>query len=338
MKKVLIALAGIVLVGGIGVGGAFFWAERGVDAPGPAGEPQEVVFVVPKGTPAREVGRLLEQENLIASRALWRFHLWRRGGLQVKAGRFALKHGMSLREVATALETSPLAEDQPFVVVEGWRLRDTDSALAAKGLIRPGAYVAAASEPKKFNAPFPLPTRSLEGYLYPETYRIPKEHVEVRVLIQRQLDMFVERIFKPHQAEIAQSKRSLHDLVTLASMLEREEPVPEQRPLVAGILWKRLDRHIPLGVDATSRYELAEWNDRQGFLQRLRDESDPYNSRSRVGLPPTPIGSPTESSFQAALRPEKSDYLYYLHDGNRKLHPSRNAAEHEALRAQYGIY
>jgi UPF0755 protein len=83
---------------------------------------------------------------------------------------------------------------------------------------------------------------------------------------------------------------------------------------------------------------LEEWNDRKHFLERLRDQADPYNTRTRKGLPPTPIGSPTEASLLAALHPVASEFLYYLHDGEKKLHPSRNAAEHEALRKKYSIY
>src|SRR5262249_45930264 len=122
------------------------------------------------------------------------------------------------------------------------------------------------------------------------------------------------------------------------SMLEREEPTPSNRPLVAGILWKRIDRGFPLGVDATSRYELPEWNDRAAFLVKLRDQADAYNTRHKPGLPPTPIGAPTLAAIEAALRPTESDYLYYLHDAQKVLHASRNADEHEALRKKYSVY
>jgi UPF0755 protein len=320
------------------VAGAYLWAETAVEAQGPNATGEEVAFVVPKKSSAREVGRLLAKQELISDPQLWRFHLWARGGLKIQAGRFPLRKGMSLAQVARVLEGSPLPEDQPFVIIEGWRLRDTDAALTEKGLIRKGEYLAAASSGKGYTAPFPLPEHSLEGFLYPETYRVPKDKLDPRVLVQRQLDMFVERVYRPHEPELGSSPRQLAALVTMASMLEREEPDPTERPLVAGILWKRVDKGFPLGVDATSRYELAEWNDRDAFLVNLRNPKDGYNTRLRTGLPPTPIGSPTEVSFKAALHPKLSEFLYYLHDAQRHLHPSRNAQEHEKLRAKYGIY
>ncbi|WP_373047840.1 endolytic transglycosylase MltG [Vulgatibacter sp.] len=337
MKKFFLALVALILLGGLGAGGAFVWAGKAVQTPlRPGAEPVE--FTVPKGATGQALGAQLAEAGLITDARLWRFHLWRRGGLAAKAGRFSLSPGMSAAEIARALEGAPLADDKPFVIVEGWRLRDTDAALAAAGWIEPGAYIAAASSGKGYTAPFELPKGSLEGYLYPETYALAPEGFDVRWLVQRQLDTFTRRFWEAHRDEVKKSGRSLHDVVVMASLLEREEPLPAQRPLVAGILWKRIDANVPLGVDATSRYELREWNDRKAFLKRLRDPQDPWNTRTRAGLPPGPIGSPTVDSLQAALRPKKSEFWYYLHDANRILRPSRNAAEHEALRRKYNVY
>jgi UPF0755 protein len=338
MKRILLVLLVlVVLVAGAGAG-TFFWAEGQVKrSMAPPGAPT-VEFTVPKGVSGRGLGPLLASQGLIRDARLWQWHLFRRGRFAPKAGRHAVSPSMSMAEVATALEGVPLPEDMPFVVIEGWRLRDTDAALVKAGLISPGAYIAAASRPERFSAPFPLPHGTLEGYLYPETYRVEPGAFNVELLIQRQLDAFGQRFYQPHRDALTKSGRTLHEVVVMASMLEREEPLPEQRPLVAGILWKRVDGGWPLGVDATSRYELAEWNDRRAFLKRLRDESDPWNTRHRKGLPPGPIGAPTVASLRAALEPRPSEFWYYLHDAEKRLHPSRNAEEHEALRRKYNVY
>ncbi|MFL5349118.1 MAG: endolytic transglycosylase MltG [Hyalangium sp.] len=338
MKRILLVLLGVVVLAVGGVAGTFFWAEREVQrAAAPPGAPT-VEFTVSKGTTGRGLGPQLASEGLIKDARLWRWLLFRRGHFAPKAGRHAVSPSMTMAELATALEGAPIPEDVPFVVIEGWRLRDTDAALAAAGLITPGAYITAASHPERYTASFTLPRGTLEGYLYPETYRVVPGAVKVEELIQRQLDTFAERFYTPNKDALVRSGRSLHEVVVMASMLEREEPMPTQRPLVAGILWKRVDKGFPLGVDATSRYLLAEWNDRQAFLQRLRDPQDPWNSRHHKGLPPGPIGAPTVASLQAALAPQPSEYWYYLHDAERRLHPSRNAEEHEALRKKYNVY
>ncbi|MCC6337381.1 MAG: endolytic transglycosylase MltG [Myxococcales bacterium] len=336
MRKALPALLALGVLAALG-GGGFLWSlDSRARAPGQGGA--DVELEVPKGANARSVAVQLEKAGLIPDTGVFRYVVWKRGGFKLKAGKFRLSPGASPLQLADALEQSPLAEDEPFVVVEGFRLRDTDAALAAAGRAEPGAYLKAASSADGYHAPFPLPQGTLEGYLYPETYNLPEGKVDVRVLVQKQLDEFAARVWTPLEADVKAQQRSLHELVTMASMLEREEPTPSNRPLVAGILWKRIEHGWPLGVDATSRYELAEWNDRQAFLVKLRDRDDPYNTRFKKGLPPTPIGAPTKASFEAALKPTASEYLYYLHDANKALHPSRNAEEHEALRKKYDVY
>lgn len=338
MKKVLIGLLVLVVLVGLGAAGGYFWMEKAVTtALGPAGAP-DIEFTVAKGTSARALGPQLAHQGLIKDANTWRYFLWRRGALSAKAGRHLVSPRMPMGEIATALEGVPIPEDVPFIVIEGWRLRDIDKALADKGWAKPGDFIKVASDPSKFKAVFPLPATTLEGYLYPETYQVPVAGVDLHTLIQRQLDTFGERFFIPNKDEIEKCGRSLHQLVTMASMLEREEPTPSQRIVVAGILWKRFDKKTALGVDATSRYELDEWNDRKAFLVKLRDKEDPWNSRTRVGLPPGPIGAPTVASLLAAARPEDNPFWYYLHDSTKKLHPSKNAAEHEALRAQFNVY
>lgn len=338
MKKALIVLLVLLLLLGGGAAGTYLSLEKAASTPKTAGDSPEIELTVPKGATGRSLGKLLAEKGVIDEGYGWRYFLWKRGALNAKAGRHAVKASMTMEAIAAALETSPLAEDEPFKMLEGWRLYDTDAALSAYGWTMTGEYLKAASDPAKFKAPFPLPAKTLEGYLYPETYRVMAKEFDTNVFIQRQLDTFAQRFYTPYQGELASCGRTLHEIVTMASLLEREEPVPAQRALVAGVLWKRIDKGYPLGVDATSRYQLEEWNDRKGFLAKLKNEDDPYNSRLKKGLPPTPIGAPTVESLLAAMRPEKSEYWYYLHDSKRKIHLSKNAAEHEALRTTYDVH
>ena len=297
----------------------------------------EIVFEVPKGATARGLGPLLVEDGLIddASRFENYVRLTKEGGC-LKAGLFRLRRDMSAHELLLALCGAPMPADVPFTVVEGWRIREIDAALAEAGLIEAGAYAALAGDPSHFSVPFPLPDDSLEGYLYPETYMVTPDRFEASAFIQRQLDLFTDRFYLPRSGDL--EPRGLHAVVIMASLLEREEPRPDNRNMVAGILWKRLDAAWNLGVDATSRYTLAQWNDRKAFLAKLRDPEDPYNTRLRPGLPPTAIGNPGLPSLEAAIAPVDSEYWYYLHDAEQNLHPSRDAAEHERTRRKYNVY
>lgn len=319
--------------------GAYWHVNRRFDhAVAPVdGEP--VIFTVTKGATLRAIGERLAEVGLIESAFYWQLYNRLHPGPGAKAGRHALRRDMSLRQLRAAIAENPLPEDEPLTIVEGWRLRDIDAELTRLGRIEAGAYLRAASEPVRFSLRFPLEgAQDLEGYTFPETYMVPPGPLDVEKLIQRQLDAFAERFYLPHQEELAKQKRTLRELVVMASMLEREEPKPALRPEVAGILWKRLDASWALGVDATSRYTLDDWSDRKKFLKQLRDETDVYNTRLRLGLPPGPIGAPSLPSLVAALRPVESPYWYYLHDKDQNIRFAKDAAGHEANRKKYNVY
>lgn len=339
MRRLLLVLVALIVLAALAVGGTYAYVERTAATPIGPGAPEKIVFEVPKGATLLRVGEQLRQEGFIPSTFVFRVHVRLHRPASPKAGRHEIARSMNLPQLLEALAGTPLPEDMPLTLVEGWRLRDIDAHVAGAGWSPAGAFLAAASDPAQYALPFPAPPGNLEGYLYPETYMVPKLlPLDVKALIQRQLDGFHARFTQPYADEIAKSGRTLHELVTMASLLEREEPKPEVRPQVAGVLWKRFDAKHALGVDATSRYTLAEWNDRKAFLVKLRDPSDPYNTRLKVGLPPGPIGAPGIDSLLAALRPVPSEYWYYLHDSTQTIRFGRNGAEHEANRKKYNVY
>ncbi|HCH62552.1 MAG TPA: endolytic transglycosylase MltG [Deltaproteobacteria bacterium] len=332
-SRASLALTLLVSLSGCDLAKAHFGA-----APGPANA-DPVVFEVPAGSSARGLAPALEAIGLVGSadNFVMYVRLTKEGGC-IKAGRHEVSASMDAGDLITALCGVPLANDVPFTVVEGWRIREIDAALAEKGWTKPGEYSAAVADPGQYTAPFPLPATSIEGYLFPETYMVDAEKWDTKGFVQRQIDLLAERFYTPNRSALESSGRSFAEVVIMASMLEREEPTKAQRPLVAGILWKRIDSQWNLGVDATSRYTLDKWNDRRAFLKKLRDPSDRYNTRLRGGLPPTAIGNPGMTALDAALHPTKSEFWYYLHDSSGVIHPSRNVGEHEAYRKKYNVY
>ena len=299
----------------------------------------EFIFTVPKGANARRLGVPLREKGIVddSDDFVTYIKLSKEGGC-IKAGRFSLKRSMTPKEILKTLCGNPLANDKPFTVLEGWRIKELDDALSKEGWIQPGEYKTATQNPSVFSTEFPLPKETLEGYLYPETYMLSPDQFQVNGFVQRQLDTLHKNFYEPNKETIKASERSFHDVIIMASMLEREEPTPAQRPLVSGIIWKRLDNGWNLGIDATSRYTLEIWNDRKAFLKKLRDPKEPYNTRLRSGLPPTPIGNASTASMEAALNPEKSVFWYYLHDGNKVLRPAKDAKGHERNRRKYNVY
>jgi UPF0755 protein len=280
------------------------------------------------------LGDELAAAGLVTSESDWTWFL-RLGadGSCIKAGKHKVSPSMDADTLLRALCGVPIPDDIPFTVLEGWRARDIDAALAAAGLSPAGSYLAATASGAGYTTAYPLPTRDLEGYLFPETYQVAPTGFTAQAFVQRQLDLFGERFGNEAVARLG--SRTLDEVVIVASMLEREEPAVPNRPLVAGVIWKRLDANWNLGIDATSRYLLDDWTDERAFLKRLFDPADPYNTRLRQGLPPGAIGNAGKASLDAALSPEASEYWYYLHDPTGQIHPSRTQAEHEAFKRKY---
>ena len=316
------------------------WAAVACVNPDAAMDPSDsadIVFEVPKGSSANGIGPKLAEQGLIPSPWKWKWFLRGENASCVKAGKFRLRRSMSMREVLKTICGAPLADEVAFKVLEGWRIRDIDAALAAEGFISPGQYQTIA-ESKTVTLPFTIESSTLEGFLYPETYMInaDKSQFNAKAFIERQIKTFDERFYQAHKDKLG--KRSLHEIVVMASMIEREEPTESQRPIVAGILWKRLDNQWKLGVDATSRYTLDDWSDRRSFLKMLRDPNDPYNTRLHYGLPPTAIGNPSLSALKSVTAPESSEFWFYLHDKNGVFHGGKDGAHHERNRAKYNVY
>jgi UPF0755 protein len=299
-------------------------------------DPTEHVVDVPAGATGQRVGELLVERGLLGSAWNWKLVLRQVDGSCIKAGKHTVRKDMTVTELVEALCAAPIPDDVPFTVLEGWRIADIDAALAAKGWIEPGAYARLATD-KAVEAPFPITSPTYEGYLYPETYKVPPgDRFDPARLVRRQLETFQQRFLTAHGDALGE--RSLHEVVVVASMIEREEPTPRYRPVVSGIIWKRLDADTPLGIDATSRYKLDDWEDEKAFRKVLKDPADRYGTRVREGLPPTAIGNPSASSLVAAANPEETEFWYYLHDADGVFHGGRNAAEHEANRRRYGVW
>ena len=150
---------------------------------------------------------------------------------------------------------------------------------------------------------------SLEGFLFPATYELEKG-ASVDALVKDQLTAFDDNIAQVNLKDAEKKNLTIYDVVTIASMIEREVLVPKERPLVAAVIYNRLSQGMPLGIDATLRYDLDNFD--QPLTESDLQTDSPYNTRLVTGLPPTPIANPGLDSLKAAADPAKVDYLYYV--------------------------
>lgn len=286
----------------------------------------------------------LEEEGIIRSSVA--FHLFVRFhgvGQRLQAGSFLLGPRMSLAEIVEILRTGK-AQEIAITIPEGFTLKDIEALLVKKNVTKPVDVMDCARRcdfssfdflPKKLEeiALSEAPGGRVEGYLFPDTYYIEPANFVAKFFLERMLGEFRKRVVDAFKDDFKKSGRSLHEVVTMASLIEEEAKTNSERPVIAGILWKRLDANAGLGVDATVRYILGKST---GTLTASDLAlNSPYNLRKFRGLPPGPIASPGLQSIRAALNPQQSDYWYYLHGKDGKVHYAVTNDEHNVNKAKY---
>jgi UPF0755 protein len=314
------ALAGMVLLGLLLVGSYIVYRVELL----PAGSSTTAqAFEVKSGTRVPDIATALESDGLIRSRNAFisylNFHDLR---TKVKAGTYALSPDMSAADIAHIL-VSGKALTNRLIVPEGYRLAQIQKMAAQYGIAE-ADFAAAVKAPhaQSFLATKPA-TVDLEGYLFPDSYEIDKATTATS-LVDTMLATFGERVGPEYVQAFAAEGLTLHQGLTLASVVEREVNIPEDRPIVAQIFLKRFKTGMALGSDVTVHYAA----DLLGVPFNL-DLNSPYNTRKYPGLPPGPICNPGLSALDAVAHPATTDYLFFLTGKDGKDYFAKTYAEHQ---------
>lgn len=275
------------------------------------GEGQGRVLVkVPAGAGAGDVGDILERRGVVASGFFFQARATIGGHrTDLKPGTFRLKRDMSYTEALDALTGGPPPNIVEVTVPEG-RSRTEVQRLVRSSSLR-GSYILATRrskelDPRRYGA---RRVKSLEGFLFPDSYEL-KRRRPVQTLVDAQLAAFKREFSKVDLRAAKRRKLTPYDVLIIASMIEREAAVKKERRVVSSVIYNRLRGGIPLGIDATIRFETNNWTRplRESELQK----DSPYNTRLRKGLPPGPIGSPGIASIRAAADPARTKFIYYV--------------------------
>jgi uncharacterized YceG family protein len=290
--------------------------------PGKGGGTGQIEVVIPKGSTASEVATKLESAGVVDSARLFGLRALIAGKREdLVAGKYSLKQDMSYGAALTAISGGAAVPvnlvDVP--IPEGLSIREIAKRFKDNGIVND--YGATAKRLLKKHAAelhskygMPLNSKSLEGFLFPATYQMP-EGFTAEDLIERQLTAFDQNIGSVSLTRAKKAQLSAYDVITIASMVEREARITRERPIIAAVIWNRLKNGMPTGIDATFRYASNDWVN--PIKQSELDKDGPYNSRTRTGLPATPIGNPGLASIQAAAAPSKVNYLYFVVKPNR---------------------
>ncbi len=320
----------LALVIAAAAAGAALWFRNAVavDRSFPA---ETRTVVVPSGSTGRDVAALLEKNGVIRSAFAYDLLARVRGERSsMKAGEFNFSPHRTTAEILQQVVTGGQQVAVWVTIPEGFTAKEIAQTLADRNLGDEDALESTfLGDTLEL---FGTRTTNLEGFLFPDTYLIPTAATPAAIA-KIMTDQFVAELPRDAAAQAKRLGFTVPEIVTLASLVEREAKADDERPLMAGVYYNRLRLGMPLEVDATIEYTFAHHKDVITYADLARDS--PYNTYKHAGLPPTPIANPGRASLLAAFHPEASNYLYYVYKGNGHHAFSRTLAEHNANVARY---
>ena len=315
------------------------------DSDGPRGDAEEVILEVEQGMTLRRLAKELEAHGVLGSARVWSIYMRMRGlDRHLRVGKVRFRLPMTPEEVARHATTRLGRIQIRILIPEGFSRFEIAERLEEYGVCSAADFLVA-TEDSALLASYGVEANDAEGYLFPDTYEFD-DQTKARRVVERMLTNWsrrYEEVQEEHEAALAALDGwSTHDIMTLASIVEKEAAVPSERATIAGVFWNRLRsrRFLPrrrLQADPTVQYgcvavpeaapSCAEYD---GRITRamLDDPDNPYNTYRHSGLPPGPICNPGKAAIAAAIAPEEHDYYYFVARGSRRHHFSRTLRQH----------
>lgn len=299
------------------------------------------IFEIKSGEGVKEIGQKLEEAQLVKSRYYFDYYIWKTNSREkLQAGKYELNGSMTIPEIVQVLSLGEIVPNEVKVTFpEGTSAEGMAKILKEKGFDGDGFLKYVKSAPAaKANYDFlqNLPTEAgLEGFLFPDTYIFWKE-ARPEEIANRMLLNFGEKLTPKMREDIASQGKTIFQIVTMASLLEKEVKTPEDMKMVSGIFWNRIEAGMPLQSCATIAYVLGKEKKQYSYKDTRTPSS--YNTYLNQGLPPGPINNPGMNSILAAIYPTKNDYRYFLTDpASGQTIFSKTSEEHAANKAKYGL-
>lgn len=340
-KKGLGPVFAVFLIMAIIVGGAALFLKLGTSPPEPNSE-ESVAVSIPVGSGTQTIGTILEDKGIIKSAFVFRIESKFKGMDGVyKAGEYLLSPSMAMGEVIDSLAGGENRNVKRFTIPEGYTVEQTIESILAKNLGTEEGLKAEATTGDYaywFLRDVPDNTKyALEGYLYPQTYDVSPEASD-HELLNTMLNHFGTLFTEDMAAQAADMGYDINEILTIASMIERETRVDEEKGRIASVIYNRLEKGMRLQIDATVQYALGK--PKAALSTKDTEINSPYNTYKIEGLPPGPICSPAISSIQAALEPENTKYLFYVlgTDGTGSHNFSEDYDKFERDKAAYKNY
>ncbi|MBA3785923.1 MAG: endolytic transglycosylase MltG [Acidobacteria bacterium] len=330
----------IFLVLIITVGGVSYWIYSSLNKPHEHAKANQFIQI-PKGSTPNEIIGKLSAEGILQSELPVQIYLRSFGdSTKMQAGEYQFASPITPLQVLKELEKGE-ERTTKFTIPEGFTRFDIAKRIAEKFPQTPpmdDKAILTLMDDVSLIKDFDPTAKNLEGYMFPSTYNFPKE-VKPQEIIKTTVEQF-KKTWKPEWNERARTLgKTPREIVTIASLIETESGVEAERPVVASVIYNRLSKNIPLGIDQTAVYIAKMQNRWDGTIHKSDLEVDsPYNTRRFGGIPPGPISSVSESALKAALNPASTDYIYYVLDVSKTDGTSvffNNARDFERAKADY---
>lgn len=297
-------------------------------------------FIINRGESVKQIGADLKKEGLIKSKTAFEIFVWaneKEAGFQ--AGEYVLSPKLNLKEIIRTLTSGEtLNKERTIKIIEGWTIEDMGAYLEKESVVSKKEFSDLAKiklEKNNFSDYDFLKDNksgSLEGYLFPDTYRIFKDATGEDI-IKKMLANFGAKLNLELRAEIKKQNKTIFEIITMASLIEKEVGGEKDMKIVSGILWQRLGIGQALQLDATLSYVLND--NKTSHSQEETEINSPYNTYRNKGLPPGPIANPGLNAIKAAIYPAKTEYNYFLTTKEGKIIYSRTFEEHKLNKARY---
>lgn len=319
-----------------------FWILAQVYIPCHPEDEKEIIFNVEKEEGLADISSNLKKTGLIKSKILFKLAAISKGVQgKLQAGAYFLSSSMSTSEILDKISSGEIAKEK-ITIIEGWTLKDIGWYFEEIGLVNSSDEFFEivgydSPNPRDFSQNFEFLKEkaenvSLEGYLFPDTYEIKKGE-GLESVVKKMLENFDNKFTETLQEEIKKQDRTLYQVLTMASLLEKEVKSYTERQIAAGILWKRLRNWWPLQVDATLTYLTGKGSDE--LTKEDLEIDSPYNTYKYYGLPIGPICNPGIESIKAAIYYKESDFWFYLTTADGKTEFSKTLEEHNVKRFNY---
>jgi len=345
-KYVVFFIVIVTLVLVVIIGGSTFWVIHQIKTPlNPYGT--MITFTVEKGEDVIKIGKSLGKDEIASNWICFAIYTWfKRGASSLQAGEYELGPQMNIPEIVEKITHGEIkSPEKRITIIEGWMNKEIARYLEEEGLVKADEFLGLVDNPNSNRAIEQYSNReynflednpgdvSLQGYLFPDTYRVYRD-ASTQDIVEKMLDNFDRKLDQDLRTEIVSQKKTIFEIVTMASLLEKEAKTYEDKRIIAGIFYKRIKANSPLQSCASVEYILGT-KKRILSIQDTKVKS-PYNTYLYKGLPPSSICNPGLNSIKAAIYPKTTPYWYFLStkdDGT--IIYSKTAEEHNLNKTKY---